>query len=146
MEQDDSSTYKFGPQGVQPEAIAGVDTALWDIWDKACRSPHLHPAGGGLSLQGDGVRLHRRRASLSHDEMVLFVPHQTQSTIGTAASLHVCDSTQTCTRPQEYTGQRPQMDAIFEQPLEFKDGCITLPLRPGLELEVIPSKLGELAL
>ncbi len=75
-----------------------------------------------------------------------FVPHQTQPTIGTLASLHVCSTLETCTRPHEYTGQRPELDALFKEPLEFRDGYITIPHKPGLGLEIIPSRLQELAL
>ena len=39
-------TYKLGVQGIQPEAIAGIDIALWDILGKATRLP-LHVLLGG---------------------------------------------------------------------------------------------------
>jgi L-alanine-DL-glutamate epimerase-like enolase superfamily enzyme len=74
-----------------------------------------------------------------------FVPHQTQPTIGTAANLHVIAALHGCDRPQEYTGQRPELDALFKEPLVFKDGHILLPDRPGLGLELDEAKLRELA-
>ena len=35
---------------------------------------------------------------------------------------------------------------MFVEPVEFKDGHITLPKKPGLGLEIIPEKLKALAL
>ena len=93
-----------------------------------------------------GISEMKKIAVLADTYSKHFLPHQTQPTIGTVASLHVCSSIQTCTRPQEYTGQREDLDALFKEPLEFKDGHITLPQTPGLGLEVIPSKVAELAL
>jgi len=40
------------------------------------------------------------------------------------------------TRPQEFTGPRPDLDELFKEPLVFQDGRITLPDRPGLGLEI----------
>ncbi|RJP69456.1 MAG: mandelate racemase/muconate lactonizing enzyme family protein [Candidatus Abyssobacteria bacterium SURF_17] len=75
-----------------------------------------------------------------------FVPHQTQPTIGTAASLHVCAAIENVNRPQEYTGRNPFLDDIFKEPLVFEDGCIHLPKRPGLGLEIDEEKMKKLAL
>jgi len=75
-----------------------------------------------------------------------FVPHQTQPTIGTAANLHICSSIANATRPQEYTGRRPQLDEIFKEPLVFEDGYIHIPQKPGLGLELDEKKMKELAL
>ncbi len=93
-----------------------------------------------------GISEMRNIAVLSETYNKHFIPHQTQPTIGTAASLHVVTSIQSATRPQEFTGERPQLNTIFVEPLEFTDGHITLPKRPGLGLEIIESKLQELAL
>ena len=73
-----------------------------------------------------------------------FVPHQTQPTIGTAANLHVISALQHATRPQEYTGQNPQLDELFKEPLVFEDGYIHVPQKPGLGLELDEEKLRKL--
>jgi L-alanine-DL-glutamate epimerase-like enolase superfamily enzyme len=39
-------TYKLGTMGIQPEAIAGIDIALWDLLGKVTRQP-LHRLLGG---------------------------------------------------------------------------------------------------
>ena len=93
-----------------------------------------------------GISELRKIAVLSETYSKHLVPHQTQPTIGTAASLHVVTSIQTATRPQEFTGERPQLNTLFKEPLEFKDGHITVPDAPGLGLEIVPERLKELAL
>lgn len=93
-----------------------------------------------------GITEMNKIAVLSETYSKHFVPHQTQPTIGTLASLHVCAAIQTCTRPHEFTGQRPELDSLFEEPLAFEDGYITMPDKPGLGLEVIPSRVKDLAL
>ena len=83
-----------------------------------------------------GITEMRKIAVLSDTFPKDFVPHQTQPTIGTAASLHVVASIQTANKPQEFTGVRPELNTIFKEPLEFKDGHITMPTGPGLGLEI----------
>ena len=92
-----------------------------------------------------GITEMRRIAVLGEVYNKLFVPHQTQPTIGTAANLHVCASLVNCTRPQEYTGRRPELDDLFAEPLVFADGRIAVPDRPGLGLEIDEAKLEALA-
>ena len=74
-----------------------------------------------------------------------FVPHQTQPTIGTAANLHVVSSLMNATRPQEYTGQNPRLDALFKKPLIFEDGYIHVPQKPGLGLELDEDEVRKFA-
>ncbi len=64
------------------------------------------------------------------------VPHMTQPSIGNAASLHLCATIPNSSRPHEYTGPRPDLDDLFKDPWEFKDGTITLPDRPGIGLTI----------
>lgn len=92
-----------------------------------------------------GITEMKKIAVLSETFNKLFVPHQTQPTLGTAASLHVCAALVNCTRPQEYTGQRPELDDLFREPLVFENGQIILPDRPGLGLELDEAKLEALA-
>ena len=75
-----------------------------------------------------------------------FVPHQTQPTIGTAATLHLVASLPGANRPQEYTGPNPYLDQLFTEPLVFEDGYLLVPQKPGLGLELDEQKLMELAM
>jgi L-alanine-DL-glutamate epimerase-like enolase superfamily enzyme len=92
-----------------------------------------------------GITEMKKIAVLAETFNKQFVPHQTQPTIGTAANLHVIAALHGCDRPQEFTGQRPELDALFREPLVFKDGHILLPDRPGLGLELDETELKRLA-
>jgi len=91
-----------------------------------------------------GITEMRKIAVLGETYNKPLVPHQTQPTIGTAASLHLCASLLNCNRPQEYTGRRPELDDLFVEPLRFENGQIALPDRPGLGLELDEAKLEKL--
>ena len=73
------------------------------------------------------------------------VVHNTQPTIGTAASLHFCASTANAMYPQEYTGMREELRPLFSNELEFADGCLLVPQTPGLGLEVDEAKVRSAA-
>ena len=92
-----------------------------------------------------GITEMRRIATLGEVYNKLFVPHQTQPTVGTAANLHVCAALVNCNRPQEFTGRRPELDDLFAEPLVFANGQIAVPDRPGLGLEIDEAKLEALA-
>ncbi len=91
-----------------------------------------------------GITEMRKIAVLGDVYNKMFVPHQTQPTIGTATNLHVCASIQSCNRPQEYTGPRPQLEEIFVEKLIFEDGYIHVPQKPGIGLEIDEKKMGKL--
>jgi len=93
-----------------------------------------------------GVTEMMRIAALGSAFGKQFVPHQTQPTIGTAANLHVCAALSDATRPQEYTGDKPELAALFDEPLVFENGCIDVPRKPGLGLELHEDSLARLAL
>ena len=64
------------------------------------------------------------------------VPHQTQPTIGTAANLHFVASLRDATRPQEFTGVNERLNSVFKEPLVLEGGYLTVPMKPGLGLEL----------
>jgi L-alanine-DL-glutamate epimerase-like enolase superfamily enzyme len=78
-----------------------------------------------------GITEMKKIAVLGEVYSKLFVPHQTQPTIGTAANLHVCAALVHCNRPQEYTGQRSELDDLFLAPLRFEGGRIVVPTGPN---------------
>ncbi len=83
-----------------------------------------------------GITEMRRICVLAETFDMQVLPHQTQPSIGNAASLHVCSTLPQSTRPHEFTGPRPEMDDLFDDPWEFADGQITIPDRPGLGLTI----------
>ena len=83
-----------------------------------------------------GITEMKRITALAETFDLPVVPHQTQPSIGNAASLAVCATLPLSTRPQEFTGPRPDLDELFKDPLPFTNGTITLRDRPGLGLEI----------
>ncbi|MCC6153995.1 MAG: mandelate racemase/muconate lactonizing enzyme family protein [Candidatus Hydrogenedentes bacterium] len=70
-------------------------------------------------------------------------PHQTQPTIGQAATLHYTSVFADNDMAQELTegGHKSPLHDLFKTPLEYKDGHLTVPDEPGLGLEVDEEKL-----
>ena len=91
-----------------------------------------------------GITEMKKIAVLGETFNKMLVPHQTQPTVGTAANLHVCASLIHCSRPQEYTGRRPELGDLFIEPLRMLDGQIAIPTGPGLGLEIDEGRLEKL--
>jgi len=87
-------------------------------------------------VKAGGLTECKKIAILAETYNKLFVPHQTQPTVGMAANLHLIAALQWADRPQEYTGQRPELDEVFEEPLILEDGTMRVPDSPGLGLIV----------
>jgi L-alanine-DL-glutamate epimerase-like enolase superfamily enzyme len=76
----------------------------------------------------------------------LLVPHQTSPHVGQAANLHytsVFAAAESAQELAEGSLDSPQ-HALFKNPLEFKDGRLTVPTGPGLGLELDEAKLREM--
>jgi L-alanine-DL-glutamate epimerase-like enolase superfamily enzyme len=75
----------------------------------------------------------------------LLVPHQTSPHVGQAANLHytsVFVAGETAQELAEGSLDSPQ-HALFNNPLQYKDGRITVPTGPGLGLELDEARLRE---
>jgi len=76
----------------------------------------------------------------------ILVPHQTQPTIGQAANLHFTSVFVAGDTAQElsHNGMKSALHSLFKNPLEFKNGRLTVPTGPGLGLELDETKLKEM--
>lgn len=83
-----------------------------------------------------GLTEGKRIAALAETYDMSVVPHMTQPSIGNAASLALCATLPLSSRPHEYSGQRDDLDEMFDDPWQFKDGEITIPNKPGLGLTI----------
>jgi L-alanine-DL-glutamate epimerase-like enolase superfamily enzyme len=81
-----------------------------------------------------GISEMRKIIALGEAHHKHIVPHQTQPTVGTAANLHVIASVRDAGRPQEFVGVDERLNALFEEPWDFRGGHFTIPMRPGLGL------------
>jgi len=79
-------------------------------------------------------------ASAHHKKLV---PHQTQPTIGQAANLHFTSVFVPGDTAQElsYRAMKSPLHSLFKNPLQFKNGRLTVPTGPGLGLELDEKKL-----
>jgi L-alanine-DL-glutamate epimerase-like enolase superfamily enzyme len=82
-------------------------------------------------------------AALASTYHRLLCPHQTQPTIGQAATLHYTSVFVNNDMAQELTegGHKSPLHDLFKDPLEYKDGRLTVPDAPGLGLELDEGKL-----
>ena len=71
------------------------------------------------------------------------MPHQTQPTIGQAANLHFTSVFVAGDAAQELseTALESPLHGLFERPLEFKQGRLTVPVGPGLGLKLDEQKM-----
>ena len=83
-----------------------------------------------------GLTEGKRIAALAETHDMAVVPHMTQPSIGNAASLALCATLPLSSRPHEHSGVRKDLDELFEDPWEFKDGQFTIPDKPGLGLTI----------
>lgn len=78
------------------------------------------------------------------------MPHCPSAAIASAASLQLYSTVTNAVRPHEFsyefTGPKEDVEALFVEPYEIKDGHVTLPDRPGLGLEIDERALERLKL
>lgn len=82
-------------------------------------------------------------AALASTHHRALCPHQTQPTIGQAATVHYTSVFVNNDSAQELTegGHKSPLRDLFKTPLEFKKGRLTVPDTPGLGLELDEAKL-----
>jgi L-alanine-DL-glutamate epimerase-like enolase superfamily enzyme len=83
-----------------------------------------------------GLTEAKKIAALAQVHNKPIVVHNTQPTLGTAASLHFVASCSNASYPQEFTGERPELLRLFRNKLIFEQGTLRVPEDPGLGLEV----------
>jgi L-alanine-DL-glutamate epimerase-like enolase superfamily enzyme len=84
-------------------------------------------------------------AALASTYHKILVPHQTQPTIGQAATLHYTSVFVAGETAQEisHNGMKSDLHTLFKNPLEFKKGRLTVPSGPGWGLELEEDKLKQ---
>ena len=97
-------------------------------------------------VMAGGISEMRRIFMLAETFNKPVMPHCPSSGIMSAASLHLYSTLTNAPRPHEYSweisgGSKEAVDALFIEPLELKDGHVTLPQRPGLGLELDQQEL-----
>lgn len=95
-------------------------------------------------IKAGGFLVCKKVAALAEAASCVCTPHQTQP-FGTLANLHLAASTPNCRYFQEYNIEpHPFWHDLFAEPvLEVKDGCLTVPDKPGLGVEIDEGVLGR---
>jgi L-alanine-DL-glutamate epimerase-like enolase superfamily enzyme len=83
-----------------------------------------------------GVTEIRKIAALGEAHHKHMVPHMTQPTVGTAVNIQFIASLRDAHRPQELTRVDQELNTLFTEPLHFENGYLTVPMRPGIGLEL----------
>ena len=93
-----------------------------------------------------GISEALRIAALASAYNRVFVPHQTQPAIGTAANLHFTACFSREDRAQEYdiNSKRAILNRVIHPPLEQKGGFLRVPDGPGLGIEMNEAELRKL--
>jgi len=125
-----------------PVSAGEHEYTRWQFHDLVTR-------GGVDIIQPDvvkcaGISEMRKIAAIAelYDKIVL--PHQTQPTVGHVASMHVCAAIKNCTRPHEFTGRRPDLEALFTNYPAPEGGYMALPGGHGLGLDMDEAAFREI--
>ncbi|MCO6458314.1 MAG: mandelate racemase/muconate lactonizing enzyme family protein [Pirellulaceae bacterium] len=83
-----------------------------------------------------GLSEARRIAWMAHDHNIQFVSHGWNTAVGLAADLHLAAALPVA-RYVEYLTPAPYIEEIITQPFQLDaDGCLPIPDRPGLGIEL----------
>ncbi len=92
-----------------------------------------------------GITEARRIAWMAADHHVQFVGHGWNTAVGLAADLHLAAAIPVA-KYVEYLTPAPYIDSILRTPFQLDDdGCLTIPVRPGLGIELDRDRLQEFA-
>jgi L-alanine-DL-glutamate epimerase-like enolase superfamily enzyme len=92
-----------------------------------------------------GITEARRIAWLAYDHNIQFVSHGWNTAVGLAADLHLAASLPVA-RYVEYLTPAPYIDEILTEPFQLdEDGCLTIPDKPGLGIELDRQALARFA-
>lgn len=91
-------------------------------------------------LKVGGMTEMRKIAVLAQTYQKLIVPHNTRPTLGTAASLQFVASIPNAGPMMEFVDldRFGPLIELFSEHFEFKDGCLRVPIRPGMGLDPRP--------
>ncbi len=97
-------------------------------------------------IKAGGITELKKIAALAQTFFKAMAPHNTKPTLGTAASLHVLASVSNAGPFLEYVELDTYQDvlSVFDTLVEFKDGKLKVPQRPGLGLVINEDKLKKL--
>jgi L-alanine-DL-glutamate epimerase-like enolase superfamily enzyme len=123
-------------QAALPDLPIASGEQEYNIWMYRDLIEQGNPAFVQPDMTKSGITVARKAAALAEAHNKQIVCHNTQPTIGTAATLHLVASIPNGVYPQEWTGASARLKALFKNEIQFDHGELIVPTGPGLGLEV----------
>ncbi len=123
-------------QAALPDLPIASGEQEYNIWMYRDLIEQGNPAFVQPDMTKSGITVGRKAAALAEAHNKQIVCHNTQPTIGTAATLHLVASIPNAVYPQEWTGASARLKALFKNEIQFDHGELIVPTGPGLGLEV----------
>ena len=132
---EDYGTYRQLSGNVATRIAAGeAESTVWGF-RQLMQEGHVDVLQPDLSRCG-GLTIARRIAYMADEQNVLVCPHAWGSDILTAATLHFVAFLSRETFLEFNTSDDPLSRQLVTQPLQLRDGYVTLPTGPGLGVEL----------
>jgi len=123
-------------QAALPDLPIASGEQEYTIWQYRDLIEQGNPAFVQPDTTKSGITVGRKVAAMAEAHNKQIVCHNTQPTLGTAATLHFVASIPNGVYPQEWTGPSARLKPLYKNQLKFENGELLLPTEPGLGLEV----------
>lgn len=123
-------------QAALPDLPIASGEQEYTIWQYRDLIEQGNPAFIQPDATKSGITVSKKVAAMAEAHNKQIVMHNTQPALGTVATLHIVASLPNAIYPQEYTGPRKELSALFRNQVRFEHGELIVPTEPGLGLEV----------
>jgi len=123
-------------QAALPDLPIASGEQEYTIWQYRDLIEKGNPAFVQPDATKSGITVSKKAAAMAEAHNKQIVMHNTQPALGTAATLGIVASIPNGVYPQEWTGPRKELSALFRNQLRFEHGELVVPAEPGLGLEV----------
>jgi L-alanine-DL-glutamate epimerase-like enolase superfamily enzyme len=123
-------------QAALPDLPIAAGEQEYTIWQYRDLIEKGNPAFVQPDATKSGITVSKKVAAMAEAHNKQIVMHNTQPALGTAATLGIVASVPNAVYPQEWTGPRKELSALFKNQLRFEHGELVVPAEPGVGLEM----------